>query len=440
MLYNMNQKYESEDENIDNKTKIIRNTQKEMPPSKLALKPFHDAFRLILRHCSVYARCSPDNKTQLVQSLQKEGFQVLMCGDGANDCGALKVADVGVSLSQEEASIAAPFTSTNPDISCIIDVLNEGKCALVTSVEIFKYMIAFSLTEYVAMTLMMFRNTFLFDFESIAIDIFITLPLCIFLPMTQAYETFNYHRPISNLASFPIIISLFPQVIINAFFQIGAVILMNIFFFPEKEIYHKARECRANNRLNNPTNNSDNDDNVKIPCLDNSIIFYVAFCQFLFVGIVLITSAPFKKRIYTNIPLFLFLIVAVSYVFYLIIYNDPFSKDSIKVTFFPDDDFIRHYNVTEKIRKDYEKENRDIGIPFKYYIVMYCIINFFVCYLFEKKVVAYFIKILYKKQFLKNKAIIRMKEIEPNLDLINDVKNYVRENEKYKRRFSQKKK
>ena len=446
MLYNMNQKYEAEDENIDNKTKIIRNTQKEMPPSKLALKPFHDAFRLILRHCSVYARCSPDNKTQLVQSLQKEGFQVLMCGDGANDCGALKVADVGVSLSQEEASIAAPFTSTNPDISCIIDVLNEGKCALVTSVEIFKYMIAFSLTEYVAMTLMMFRNTFLFDFESIAIDIFITLPLCIFLPMTQAYEKFNYHRPISNLASFPIIISLFPPVIINAFFQIGAVILMNIFFFPEKEIYHEVRECRGKNRSNKTANNTtnniyndDNSDNEKKPCLDNSIIFYVSFCQFLFVGIVLITAAPFKKRIYTNIPLFLFLIVAVSYVFYIIIYNDSFSQGSIKVTFFPDDDFIDNYNVSNIIKEKYKKENPDIGIPFKYYIIMYSIINFFVCYLFEKKVVAYFIKVWYKKQFFKNKEIIRMKEVEPNLDLINDVKNYVRENEKYKRRFSQKK-
>jgi cation-transporting ATPase 13A3/4/5 len=34
-----------------------------------------------------------------------------MCGDGANDCCALIAADVGLSLSQAEASIAAPFTS-----------------------------------------------------------------------------------------------------------------------------------------------------------------------------------------------------------------------------------------------------------------------------------------------------------------------------------------
>ena len=57
-----------------------------------------------------------------------------MCGDGANDCGALKAADVGISLSEAEASIAAPFTSKIQDISCVITLLREGRCALTTSV------------------------------------------------------------------------------------------------------------------------------------------------------------------------------------------------------------------------------------------------------------------------------------------------------------------
>ena len=56
-----------------------------------------------------------------------------MCGDGANDCGALKAAHVGISLSEAEASIAAPFTSQIPDISCVLNLIREGRCALVTS-------------------------------------------------------------------------------------------------------------------------------------------------------------------------------------------------------------------------------------------------------------------------------------------------------------------
>lgn len=76
----------------------------------------------------VFARMSPDEKHELVEKLQSIGFACGFCGDGANDCGALKAADVGISLSEAEASVAAPFTSRVFDIRCVLEVIRYVFC------------------------------------------------------------------------------------------------------------------------------------------------------------------------------------------------------------------------------------------------------------------------------------------------------------------------
>ena len=74
----------------------------------------------LLQKCLVYARMHPDEKALMIKHIMTDQKKVVgMCGDGANDVGALKTANVGVSLSTAEASIAAPFTSNIQDISCI---------------------------------------------------------------------------------------------------------------------------------------------------------------------------------------------------------------------------------------------------------------------------------------------------------------------------------
>jgi cation-transporting ATPase 13A2 len=71
----------------------------------------------------VFARMSPDEKHELVEKLQSIDYCCGFCGDGANDCGALKAADVGISLSEAEASVAATFTSRVFDITCVPEVI-----------------------------------------------------------------------------------------------------------------------------------------------------------------------------------------------------------------------------------------------------------------------------------------------------------------------------
>ena len=103
-------------------------------------------------HCSVL---QPALRTTIVTAVSPAcSYYVGMCGDGANDCGALKAAHAGISLSEAEASVASPFTSTDANISCVPTVVREGRAALVTSFGIFKYMACYSLTQFFSVCLL----------------------------------------------------------------------------------------------------------------------------------------------------------------------------------------------------------------------------------------------------------------------------------------------
>ncbi|XP_073929609.1 probable cation-transporting ATPase 13A4 isoform X8 [Castor canadensis] len=84
----------------------------------------------ILINGTIFARMSPGQKSSLVEEFQKLDYFVGMCGDGANDCGALKMAHVGISLSEQEASVASPFTSKTPNIECVPHLINESEWCL----------------------------------------------------------------------------------------------------------------------------------------------------------------------------------------------------------------------------------------------------------------------------------------------------------------------
>ena len=150
--------------------------------------------------CAVFARSNPRQKEAIVAAFNLGGFTTLMCGDGTNDVGALRRAHVGISIisspeveakqrsvskavsqakaekkkerkkkgakkesrarnkstlekslrelqeAQDEldqvelgdASIASPFTSRMVSIKCCKVVLQQGRCTLVTMLQIYK--------------------------------------------------------------------------------------------------------------------------------------------------------------------------------------------------------------------------------------------------------------------------------------------------------------
>jgi cation-transporting ATPase 13A2 len=130
-----------------------------------------------------------------------------MCGDGANDCIALKQADSGISLSEAEASIAAPFTSQIQDISCVITLLREGRCALVTTFQAFKYIEIVAMIQFITVTMLYLEDTNLNDTQFTYIDICVLVPLCIVQTWTGSYQELTHNLPQDSLFSPPVILS-----------------------------------------------------------------------------------------------------------------------------------------------------------------------------------------------------------------------------------------
>ncbi|KAK4697021.1 hypothetical protein P7C71_g989, partial [Lecanoromycetidae sp. Uapishka_2] len=149
-----------------------------------------DVLKRMLARGHVFARMSPDEKHELVEKLQSIDYCVGFCGDGANDCGALKAADVGISLSEAEASVAAPFTSRIFDISCVPEVIREGRAALVTSFCCFKYMSLYSAIQFTSVSFLYASASNLGDFQFLFIDIFLVLPIAIFMGWTAERNVF----------------------------------------------------------------------------------------------------------------------------------------------------------------------------------------------------------------------------------------------------------
>ena len=93
----------------------------------------------------VFGRCAPHEKVSVVDTFVDLGWTTLMCGDGGNDCGALKAAHVGIALCDGcgDASLVAPFTSLDKNIMSVVTLLKEGRATLASTLATYKYVIMY---------------------------------------------------------------------------------------------------------------------------------------------------------------------------------------------------------------------------------------------------------------------------------------------------------
>jgi len=247
--------------------------QRHYPAASLATS----AFRRLCAHVTIFARVSPAQKEAIILALNSAGLYTLMCGDGTNDVGALKAAHVGVSIVNDplfekkiegvkdnsssssasgkkgsssaaaakkakgssakdrmaravaelheqemdptivklgDASIASPFTARRTSIDSVLSVIRQGRCTLVTTIQVYKVLALNCLVSAYMMSALYLRGLKQGDTQMTASGLVIA-GLFFFLSQAKPVVGIAAQKPTSSIFAPAVCLSLLGQFIVH---------------------------------------------------------------------------------------------------------------------------------------------------------------------------------------------------------------------------------
>lgn len=231
-------------------------------------RDFGRVLQQLAPHVAIFARVSPMQKERVVLALNETGrFYTMMCGDGTNDVGALKAAHVGVSIvnnpqlekkveqqsassnggssssssssgntvkdraarallelqAQEQdpsivklgdASIASPFTTKRTSVDSVLAILRQGRCTLVTSIQVYKVLALNCLSSAFMMSALYLRGLKHGDMQMTASGIVIAA-LFFFLSQAKPLLDVSSHAPPSSVFAPAVYLSIIGQFVVH---------------------------------------------------------------------------------------------------------------------------------------------------------------------------------------------------------------------------------
>lgn len=161
---------------------------------------------MLLDRVRIYGRMKPEDKVAVIHLHQSRGWMVGMCGDGGNDCGALRAAHVGLALSDAEASIVAPFSSgakygtEDKSLMSLVQLVIYGRGTLATNSATLMYFMvyAFCLPSW-KLVLMGDGNKIMSEWDYIFIDIAVGSLMVAFMTLSWPAKSMARIRPTARV-------------------------------------------------------------------------------------------------------------------------------------------------------------------------------------------------------------------------------------------------
>ena len=255
----------------------------------------------LIKHCKVFARTKPYDKKFVVDMLmlgssmgqkrpvsdgvkQEELFQVLFCGDGANDMAALRSATVGVSLCDAETSVAAPITSRLQTPGSVVDVIKEGRCSLITAYVLVNFNIMYGVIQLFMALLSYTYGLAVGDYIYLLHDLFFTLVLGLCISSNPPAPALSKEIPPSRFFSIELISKLFSQLVCFPLFQFFGLCMLRA------QTWYVEYDPGTVVDIGDLGKYSD----------ENSVLAFIGLIQLMIASVVANIDHPFRKSWFKN--------------------------------------------------------------------------------------------------------------------------------------------
>ncbi|XP_028034006.1 manganese-transporting ATPase 13A1 [Bombyx mandarina] len=342
----------------------------------------HRKFLLeLMPHIKVFARFAPKQKEFVVVTLKSLGYTTLMCGDGTNDVGALKHADVGVAIlanaperirekPREErppepergrrprdpradaradaaarfrramkeledddqpqvvrlgdASVAAPFTSRLSSILCICHIIKQGRCTLVTTLQMFKILALNALILAYSQSVL-YLDGIKFSDTQATLQSLLLASCFLFISRSKPLKQLSKERPLPNIFNMYTIMTVLSQFAVHFLCLIYLV--------------HEAT-VRSPGRDNKPKLDMDlaeDEDREFAPDLLNSTVYIISMALQISTFAINYRGEPFMQGLKDNKPLLYSIVISGGAVLALAAGIFPDLSNMFEIVYFPPD-------------------------------------------------------------------------------------------------------
>lgn len=150
-----------------------------------------------------------------------------------------------------------------------------GRCALVTSFGVFKYMALYSLIQFISVLILYSLRTTFGDYMFLYHDLVVTTSVAVLMARTEPYGDLAAQRPKGSLLSSANLLSLAMQIALTAAIQLGALWLLMT-----QPWYEPVQPSG---------------DEVIVPCWEVTVLFSVSSFQYLILALAFSYGPPYRQ-------------------------------------------------------------------------------------------------------------------------------------------------